>query len=52
VSGLYFSHPAGRYFNLGPIDKDQVEEYARRKGMSLEEMEKWLTPVLGYDPGR
>lgn len=52
VSGLYFSHPAGRYFNLGPIDKDQVEEYARRKGMTLEEMEKWLTPVLGYDPGR
>lgn len=48
VSGLYFSHPASRYFGLGKIDKDQVADYAARKGMSVEEVEKWLAPVLGY----
>jgi len=48
VSGFYFAHPASRYFGLGKIDKDQVEDYARRKGQSLEETEKWLAPNLGY----
>ncbi|GGB90992.1 methionine synthase [Dyadobacter sediminis] len=48
VSGWYFSHPESRYFPVGKIFKDQVEDYARRKNMSLEEIEKWLSPVLGY----
>ncbi|MCL4151596.1 UNVERIFIED_CONTAM: hypothetical protein GTU68_051144 [Idotea baltica] len=48
VSGLYFSHPESRYFGLGKITKDQVESYAKRKGMSVEEMERWLSSVLGY----
>ena len=50
VSGLYFAHPESRYFGLGRIQRDQVEDYARRKGMSLEEMERWLAPNLGYQP--
>jgi 5-methyltetrahydrofolate--homocysteine methyltransferase len=48
VSGYYFSHPQSRYFGLGKIGKDQVEDYASRKGMSMEDAEKWLGPVLGY----
>ena len=48
VSGLYFSHPDSRYFNVGRIGKDQVEDYAKRKGMSVAEVEKWLGPNLGY----
>ncbi|WP_031529400.1 methionine synthase [Dyadobacter crusticola] len=48
VSGWYFSHPESRYFPVGKIFKDQVEDYARRKEMSVEETEKWLSPVLGY----
>jgi 5-methyltetrahydrofolate--homocysteine methyltransferase len=48
VSGFYFSHPQSRYFGLGKIAKDQVESYAERKGQSLEEAEKWLSPVLSY----
>jgi len=48
VSGYYFSHPESRYFGLGKIGKDQVEDYAKRKGMSVELAEKWLSPVLGY----
>jgi 5-methyltetrahydrofolate--homocysteine methyltransferase len=48
VSGFYFSHPDSRYFGLGKINKDQVEDYARRKGMSIEEAERWLSPNLGY----
>ena len=48
VSGFYFSHPDARYFNLGKILKDQVEDYAKRKGQSVEEVEKWLQPNLGY----
>jgi 5-methyltetrahydrofolate--homocysteine methyltransferase len=51
VSGWYFSHPDVRYFGIGKIDKDQVEDYAARKGMELGEMERWLTPNLGYEPG-
>lgn len=48
VSGYYFSHPESKYFGLGKIEKDQVTEYAGRKGMSLGEMEKWLAPNLAY----
>ncbi|GJQ62154.1 MAG: methionine synthase [Melioribacteraceae bacterium] len=48
VSGLYFSHPAARYFSVGKISKDQVEDYAKRKGFSIEVMERWLSPVLNY----
>jgi 5-methyltetrahydrofolate--homocysteine methyltransferase len=51
VSGWYFSHPDVRYFGIGKIDKDQVAEYAARKGMELGEMERWLSPNLGYEPG-
>ena len=50
VSGFYFAHPESRYFAVGKIDRDQVESYAERKGMSLEEAERWLAPNLGYDP--
>jgi len=50
VSGYYFSHPESKYFGLGKIEKDQVEDYAIRKGLSLEETEKWLRPNLSYDP--
>jgi len=48
VSGWYFSHPAARYFGVGKIDRDQVADYAQRKGISLSEAERWLAPVLGY----
>ncbi|RBY78711.1 methionine synthase [Geodermatophilus sp. TF02-6] len=48
VSGLYLSHPRSRYFNLGRIGRDQVEDYARRKGWTLAEAERWLSPNLGY----
>ncbi|MBI4932089.1 MAG: methionine synthase [Bacteroidetes bacterium] len=48
VCGLYFSHPESHYFGAGKIRKDQVEDYAKRKGMKLEEMEKWLGPILAY----
>jgi 5-methyltetrahydrofolate--homocysteine methyltransferase len=50
VSGLYFSHPAAKYFNVGRIGRDQLESYAERKGMSIEEAERWLGPYLAYDP--
>ena len=50
VSGLYFGHPEARYFAVGPLGKDQVEDYARRKGVALAEMEKWLRPNLAYEP--
>jgi 5-methyltetrahydrofolate--homocysteine methyltransferase len=49
VSGWYFSHPESKYFGLGQIGKDQVENYAKRKGMSVAEAERWLAPVLNYD---
>jgi 5-methyltetrahydrofolate--homocysteine methyltransferase len=49
VSGWYIGHPDSRYFALGKIDRDQVEDYARRKGVSVAEVEKWLGPNLGYD---
>ena len=50
VSGIYLHHPQSRYFNLGRIGRDQVEDYARRKGMTVAEVERWLAPNLGYDP--
>ena len=50
VSGLYFAHPQSRYFALGKIGKDQVEDYARRKGMPVAEVERWLGPSLAYEP--
>jgi 5-methyltetrahydrofolate--homocysteine methyltransferase len=50
VSGLYFSHPEAKYFNLGRIDRDQLEDYARRKGQPLEVVERWLASQLAYEP--
>jgi len=49
VSGFYFSHPESQYFGIGKVAKDQVEDYAARKGMSLEDTERWLAPSLDYD---
>jgi 5-methyltetrahydrofolate--homocysteine methyltransferase len=51
VSGLYFSHPQSEYFGVGKIERDQVVEYAKRKGMDLKVMERWLAPILNYTPG-
>lgn len=51
VSGLYFAHPDARYFAVDRITKDQVKDYARRKGASVAEIEKWLSPNLAYEPG-
>jgi 5-methyltetrahydrofolate--homocysteine methyltransferase len=50
VSGWYFAHPDAHYFGVGRIGKDQATDYARRKGMTLKETERWLSPSLGYDP--
>jgi 5-methyltetrahydrofolate--homocysteine methyltransferase len=50
VSGLYFAHPESRYFSLGKIDRDQVADYSKRKGMSVVEIERWLGQNLNYDP--
>ncbi|HYD47875.1 MAG TPA: methionine synthase [Terriglobales bacterium] len=50
VSGIYLGHPEAKYFQLGRIDKDQVQDYARRKAMPLKDVERWLRPNLGYDP--
>jgi 5-methyltetrahydrofolate--homocysteine methyltransferase len=50
VSGLYFSHPEARYFAVDLITRDQVEDYARRKGVSLADAERWLAANLGYEP--
>jgi 5-methyltetrahydrofolate--homocysteine methyltransferase len=50
VSGLYFSHPDAHYFGVGRIEQDQVADYARRKGWSVAEAERWLAPVLNYEP--
>jgi 5-methyltetrahydrofolate--homocysteine methyltransferase len=52
VSGLYFAHPESRYFGVGKIGRDQVLDYASRKGWSPEEAERWLAPILNYDPKR
>jgi 5-methyltetrahydrofolate--homocysteine methyltransferase len=50
VSGLYFAHPDSKYFGVGMISRDQVQDYAKRKGFDLATMEKWLAPNLAYDP--
>ncbi len=50
VSGLYFAHPQARYFSLGKIERDQVADYSRRKGMDIREVERWLGQNLNYDP--
>jgi 5-methyltetrahydrofolate--homocysteine methyltransferase len=52
VSGLYFGHPAAHYFGVGKIERDQVEDYARRKGWELKTAERWLGPLLNYEPAR
>src|SRR5262249_15109835 len=52
VSGLYFSHPQSRYFGIGKIGRDQVEDYAERKRWTIEEAERWLSSILNYDPKR
>ena len=52
VCGLYFSHPDAHYFGVAKVERDQVEDYAQRKGMSVAEVERWLSPVLNYDPLR
>ena len=49
VSGYYFWHPQAQYFGVGKIERDQVEDYARRKGMTLKDTERWLAPILNYD---
>jgi 5-methyltetrahydrofolate--homocysteine methyltransferase len=48
VSGFYFSHPEARYFAVGKIERDQVNDYAHRKGMDLAQAERWLSPILNY----
>ncbi len=50
VSGLYFGHPGSHYFGVGKIERDQVEDYAARKAMTIDETERWLAPILNYDP--
>jgi len=52
VSGIYFAHPESKYFALGNITKDQVEDYAARKKMDIKDVEKWLSPNLGYERKR
>ena len=50
VSGVYYAHPESKYFAVGKIERDQIEDYARRKGQSVEWVEKWLSPNLNYEP--
>lgn len=50
VSGLYFAHPDSYYFGVGQVERDQVEDYAARKGWTIEQAETWLRPVLAYNP--
>jgi len=52
VSGLYIAHPQAHYFGVAKVERDQVEDYAARKGMDLAEVERWLGPILNYDPAR
>ena len=49
VSGFYFSHPQAKYFNVGRIGRDQIESYAKRRGVAVEEVERWLSPNLAYE---
>jgi 5-methyltetrahydrofolate--homocysteine methyltransferase len=50
VSGFYYAHPESRYFGVGKIERDQVDDYARRKGWTIQEAERWLAPLLNYNP--
>ena len=50
VSGLYFAHPESKYFAVGKVDRDQIEDYAARKGLTVEEVERWLAQNLAYEP--
>ena len=50
VSGFYFSHPEAKYFSVGKLKHDQIQDYAKRKGMEVSVVERWLSPNLGYDP--
>ena len=50
VTGLYFAHPDARYFGVGKFQRDQVADYAERKGWRLDDAERWLAPNLGYTP--
>jgi 5-methyltetrahydrofolate--homocysteine methyltransferase len=50
VSGLYLAHPDAHYFGVAKVERDQVEDYAQRKGMSVAEIERWLSPILNYEP--
>ena len=50
VSGIYLAHPQSRYFSVGRIGRDQVADYAARKGMAVAEVERWLAPNLAYEP--
>ncbi|MFL5179959.1 MAG: methionine synthase, partial [Microvirga sp.] len=52
VSGLYLAHPEAHYFGVAKVERDQTEDYAARKGMSIGEVERWLGPILNYDPAR
>jgi 5-methyltetrahydrofolate--homocysteine methyltransferase len=52
VSGLYLAHPQAYYFGVAKVERDQAEDYAARKGMSVAEVERWLSPILNYDPSR
>jgi 5-methyltetrahydrofolate--homocysteine methyltransferase len=52
VSGLIFANPSSRYFSVGRIGRDQARDYARRRGLALAEVERWLRPNLSYDPDR
>ena len=51
VSGLYLAHPESFYFGVAKVERDQVEDYARRKNMTVAEVERWLGPILNYTPG-
>ena len=50
VSGLYIAHPDSYYFGVAKVERDQVEDYSVRKGMDIREVERWLAPILNYDP--
>ena len=52
VSGIFLGHPGARYFSIGRVARDQVTDYAARKTMSVDEVERWLAPNLAYDPER
>jgi 5-methyltetrahydrofolate--homocysteine methyltransferase len=52
VSGFYFSHPQAKYFSVGKLKQDQIQDYAKRKDMDVAVVERWLSPNLGYDPDK